>query len=161
MVRLEPMTREQFRASIESSIVRIAEENRSLGLWEGGLAEATARGEFDQLLPQGFETPGFSFWTIVDNRSGVRVGEAWSSVDTKGGRPHFWVHWLFIDPAHRRRGYARDSLEELGRRAQAAGADRIGLHVLADNAPARSLYDKMGYRPTSLRMAQRLPPRTD
>jgi len=36
------------------------------------------------------------------------------------------------------------------------GDSAIGLHVFGDNAPARSLYKKLGYTETNVNMVKRL-----
>lgn len=156
VTRLEPMSADEFRDSFERAILRVAEENVRRGLWVAGMALEAARSEVNQLLPQGRDTPGFSFSKIVDETTNEKVGETWYAVDSKGGRAHFWVHWIMVEPPFRRRGYGRATLEELATMARGAGADRIGLHVLADNSDALGLYGALGYRPTSLRMARRL-----
>ena len=135
--------------------MRIAVDNVNRGLWSPGVAADTCRSEFDQLLPGGQNTPGFSFLNVVDDTTGSRIGEVWYSVDTKGGKPHFWIHWITVDPRVRRQRHATQILERLEILAGKAGADRLGLHVLADNEAALGLYQKLGYTPTSLRMAKR------
>ncbi len=155
-MRLEPMSANEVRSSIARGIVRSARENVARGLWARRVALTTSRKEYAELLPRGGATAGFSFVKIMDGQRGKRVGEAWFSVAAKGGRTHFWIHWLFVEPRYRRRGYARFVLREMAARARAAGADRLGLHVLADNTPARALYARMGFVPTSLRVARML-----
>jgi ribosomal protein S18 acetylase RimI-like enzyme len=156
MTRLDPMTADEFRESLDRGIQRVAEENVARGLWSEGQALEASRSEMAQLLPQGRETPGFSFMNIVDDRTGLRVGEIWYSTDSKGGRTHFWVHWIMVEPQFRRLGHGRETLRQLAARAKASGADRIGLHVVADNASALALYAALGYHPTSHRMARSL-----
>lgn len=46
----------------------------------------------------------------------------------------------------RRRGWGRRTVSALMGRARTAGADRACLQVLATNAPARALYDALGFR---------------
>ncbi len=157
MTRLEAMSADEFRDSVEKGISRAAEDNIVRGLWSPKVALETARSEMAQLLPQGRETPGFSFLKIIDETTGERVGETWYSVDSKGGRNHFWVHWIMVEPRFRRQGHARATLHQLASNARETGADRIGLHVLADNSEALALYAALGYLPTSHRMARRLP----
>ncbi|HTW76696.1 MAG TPA: GNAT family N-acetyltransferase [Thermoplasmata archaeon] len=58
-----------------------------------------------------------------------------------------YVSSVAVDPAYRRRGLARAMLEEARGTAQRAGRKYIALDVLDKNAPARALYDRIGYRP--------------
>lgn len=58
-----------------------------------------------------------------------------------------YVSNVIVDPAHRRRGFAKRMLErasDLGRRARRG---YLALDVLDSNTPARTLYESLGYRP--------------
>jgi len=157
MVRLEPMTEAEFRASLDQATARRAAEQVDRGLWTPEAAAEASRVDFAELLPQGFQTPAKRFRKVVDERSGTRVGETWYSVEEKGGRVQFWVDWIAIDAPFRRKGYATGALRLLASEALKLGADRLGLHVFSDNKGALALYSKLGFEPTSLRMAKRLP----
>jgi len=58
------------------------------------------------------------------------------------------VRDVFVAPDHRRRGAAEAIMAVLEDSARAAGMVRIGLSVALDDgaAPARALYEKLGYR---------------
>ena len=58
-----------------------------------------------------------------------------------------FVSHVVVDPAYRRRGHARALLERARAVTQATGRRFIALDVLAENAPARALYERLGYRP--------------
>jgi ribosomal protein S18 acetylase RimI-like enzyme len=152
MLRLEPMTEEEFQESLARSIARHASDRARRGLWsEAGALEAS-RAEYDELLPQGRATPSRHFCTLIDNGTGGRVGETWYTVEERGGKVRFWIEWLWIDPAHRRRGHATEALRRLEAEARTLGADRTGLNVWTDNPGAMELYRKLGYTPASLQM---------
>jgi ribosomal protein S18 acetylase RimI-like enzyme len=155
-VRLEPMDEEQFRDSLERSIVRHGTSMVRRGYWAGAVARATARAEFALMLPKGRRTANHRFRTIVDADSGGRVGETWCTVRVHGGKLQYWVDWLWIDEPHRRAGFGRAALRALAMEAAAEGADRLGLSVLADNLPAQTLYESLGFRDESRRMVLRL-----
>ena len=55
------------------------------------------------------------------------------------------VQWVVTDPAQRRAGLSRATLSALLTRAQAAGAQGACLQVLASNAPAIRLYERLGF----------------
>jgi ribosomal protein S18 acetylase RimI-like enzyme len=154
-VRLEPMDEAQFRESLERSIVRHGSEMVRRGHWTEAAARETARGEFAQLLPEGRETVNHRFRSILDASSGARVGETWCTVRVHGGKLQYWVDWLWIDEPHRRKGYARATLRALTEEAAREGADRIGLFVLSENLPARTLYEDLGFQEESRRMIRR------
>jgi len=58
-----------------------------------------------------------------------------------------FVSHVVVDPAYRRRGHARALLERARVTTHATGRRFIALDVLAENVPARTLYERLGYRP--------------
>ena len=60
----------------------------------------------------------------------------------------FGIYSLWVDPAHRRQGLAARLLSEAERWACTQGARRAELFVARDADPARSLYQRHGYRPS-------------
>ncbi|HXQ48382.1 MAG TPA: GNAT family N-acetyltransferase [Thermoplasmata archaeon] len=152
------MSDPDFEASRARAIPRHAADQVRRGLWTEKDAEAASRAEFAQLLPQGRSTPFYHFCHIVDGPTGARVGETWYIVRTHGGKVQFWIDWIWIDPPHRRRGLASQVLRHLEEEAVRLGADRVALHVVADNEGAIALYSKLGYRTTNMRLSKPLSP---
>jgi ribosomal protein S18 acetylase RimI-like enzyme len=146
MIRLEPMDEGEFSKAMEALIARNASKEVERGEWAEADALAASREEFARMLPQGRETPGCHYCKAIDVRTGQRVGETLFVVRTAGGKVQFWVDWIWIEPEHRRQGHATDILRELEAEAGRRGADRIGLHVVPDNAAAMALYEKLGFR---------------
>ncbi|HEY1198344.1 MAG TPA: GNAT family N-acetyltransferase [Thermoplasmata archaeon] len=62
-----------------------------------------------------------------------------------------YVSTVVVDPAYRRRGYARQMCEEARRTAKRAGRKYVVLDVLETNTGARTLYESIGYRPLRAR----------
>ncbi len=151
-VRFVPMDEEEFRASVEQGIVRHGIDMVRRGHWTEADAPSAARAEFALLLPDGRRTANRRFRTIVDAASGERVGETWCTVRTHGGKLQYWIDWLGIDEARRRQGYGRAALRALAEEAAREGAERIGLFVISDNVPARTLYEALGFREESRRL---------
>ena len=58
-----------------------------------------------------------------------------------------YVSNVVVDANYRRRGYAREMLEEARRSARRARRQYLVLDVLETNVGARALYDSLGYRP--------------
>ena len=58
-----------------------------------------------------------------------------------------YVSNVVVDPAYRRRGYAKRMLEEALVTARRADRRFIALDVLDTNTAARTLYESLGYRP--------------
>jgi ribosomal protein S18 acetylase RimI-like enzyme len=61
-------------------------------------------------------------------------------------RGSVYVSSVVVDPTHRRRGYAKQMLDEAYRTAKRAGRRYVALDVLETNTPARTLYESVGYR---------------
>lgn len=57
-----------------------------------------------------------------------------------------YVSMVVVDPAARRRGHARRLLEAARAATERRGREFVVLDVLESNAPARALYDSLGYR---------------
>lgn len=55
------------------------------------------------------------------------------------------IYSIAVDPACRGQGLAGQLLRALARRLQARGCTALSLEVRAENAPARALYDKLGF----------------
>jgi len=55
------------------------------------------------------------------------------------------LYGMWVDPDHRRSGVARALVDAVVDRARAAGKLRVLLHVVADNASAKSLYEGLGF----------------
>lgn len=61
-----------------------------------------------------------------------------------------YVEALDVSPKHRRQGFGVELMREAEARARSHGASLIGLSVGVENAPARALYEKLGYQPTEV-----------
>ena len=150
------MSDADFRDSVQRSVARHAADYVRRGLWaEEGSLEVSKK-VFAELLPQGHETPNRHFATVVDQEAGQRVGETWYLVHPRAGKVQFWIDWIWIDPDHRRKGYAVAALRLLEEEARRRGADRVGLSVWFDNPGAIALYQKLGYAPASMWMMKLL-----
>lgn len=57
----------------------------------------------------------------------------------------YFLSAVAVLPEARGRGIAARLIDRVERRARDGGFDRISLHVWADNAPARRLYDRLGF----------------
>jgi ribosomal protein S18 acetylase RimI-like enzyme len=160
MVRLEPMSEEEFQATLGKAIPRHAAARVRRGFWKEEESLEASRTDYAQMLPQGLETPHRHFCNLVDEESGARIGEAWYVLQSKGGKTQLWIDWIWVEPEFRRRGYATQVFGRLEEEARARGAGRVGLHVVSENEGALALYDKLGYAVTDLLMAKVVAPPT-
>lgn len=98
------------------------------------LSERLARRESLVLLAvEGEPKTALGFAQVYPSFSSVRL------------RPIWILNDLFVAAEARRRGVGRLLLDEVARRAAAAGACRVVLATAKDNVTAKSLYDSSGY----------------
>ncbi len=79
---------------------------------------------------------------FVVDAGGLPVASAVLTFTPRAG----YVSAVVVDAPHRRKGFARQVLSACERATQAAGRRYAVLDVLEGNAPARALYEKLGYR---------------
>lgn len=96
------------------------------------------------------EEGGKAVGLALGRRTGARVAE---------------LRDLFVRPAARRSGVARELMREFVAQAASGGAEMIELDVLASNSEARTVYERWGFKPIELtlgapvsQLGQRLAP---
>lgn len=156
MTRLVPMSPDTYAAFVEVSVADYAASSVAAGRWAARDALAQSRAEFDQLLPQGLQTPDHHLYEIRAEPDGPAIGFLWFAEATRGAMKAAYVYQLQIEPAFRRRGHARAAFQALERIVHGLGLASIGLHVFGDNAAANALYRGLGYRVTGLNMLKTL-----
>lgn len=129
-------------ATLFSLFAGVRAEELAMDGWDGALRHLVLKQQFDAQRrghraqhPAGVDylillTDRPIGWTVID-----RTGPTWHCVD------------IAIASEFRRRGIATHVLRNLQLEAAAAGC-AIGLMVLHSNAPARALYDGLGFRPS-------------
>ena len=149
MVKLKPMTGEDFLRFREYSITDFAEDlivARMLSVKE---ALEQAEESFEELLPDGMDTENQFLMTISDGQSGTEVGWIWFSFDETENVKRVWLTDFLIFENERRKGYATDALAEMERVAKENGCVESFLSVWDHNPAGRGLYEKCGYRISS------------
>ena len=120
MVRNESLTRER-------ALVQAAEETGAL-------------------LPEGLDTPGHHLFVAEDVDTGERVGHLWFGPRLRNPDPAVaWLYDIFVEESERGRGVGRAMMALFEAEARASDHHRVELNVFGDNAPARHLYDSVGY----------------
>lgn len=117
---------------------------RDLPSWSSALypsrLDAQARGEMVQVFAWDRNAPvgrGMVLFADHEEYSESAVRERCAEVRD-----------VFVAPSHRRRGAASGIMQALEEASRSAGWPKIGLDVSLDDeaAPARALYDALGYR---------------
>jgi ribosomal protein S18 acetylase RimI-like enzyme len=103
--------------------------------------------EVRQRLVAGLRThPTTRIWLAIDGGECVGVCVAFTGFSTFQGRPLLNIHDLAVLPGQRNRGTGRALLAAAEAHARASGCCKLTLEVQEDNAPARHLYERFGFR---------------
>jgi len=156
MVRLMPMTHEEFELFLEHDIREYAVERKQAGYWTEAEALEQSRKAHHTLLPDGLETKDHCLYTIQESERGEAVGVIWMQATLDSARPSGFILDLEIHEPFRRKGYARQAMLQLEAVAREMGLQQLGLHVFAHNQGARVLYESLGYAVASLNMLKPL-----
>ncbi|MEN8652868.1 GNAT family N-acetyltransferase [Streptomyces sp. 21So2-11] len=118
------------------------------GLTRRGFPEEAARAKADAdhaaSLADGMATPD-TYLGVLTSRYTV-LGTLWVALRRPFlGRSGAFVFDVEVAEAYRGRGHGRSLMLLAEQRAFAAGGERIGLNVYADNVPALRLYESLGY----------------
>ena len=147
MITLRPLSVKEFETWFARSTERQAEDRA----WASGRSAEEELAGLEQmipvLLPQGQGTPGHDF-RLAENAEGDVVGFVWFG--TLPGQPasSTFLFDVFVEPVHRRRGYARTILVDMMEDLAAGGIVQFALNVRADNLGARALYESLGFAVT-------------
>ena len=95
---------------------------------------------------------------VAEDEQGERVGLLWFGVNRNlvSGEDEAWIYNISVVKEHQGRGIGRKLMEFGERLAREGGYRVLGLMVSSHNAPARSLYEKLGFRPTNVLMRKPL-----
>lgn len=149
------MNVEQFSAFAHASVADYAAEKVNSGQWAEDQSLELSRKNFEELLPQGLQTPDNYFFCVLDEHAAT-VGALWIGVKEFAGRRAAYVYDIWIAPDFRRRGHATRALLAAEHEARRLGLSGIGLHVFGHNVAARTLYEALGYRATNINMFKSL-----
>ena len=155
-VTLVGLEEASFRKYRESLVRDYAADKVRSGVWSSEEAEEKSANDIDGLLPEGPATPEHYLYSVEDQSIPAEVGILWISPRDSGVGRSVWIYDIIVHEKFRRRGYASRILRLADDRARELGADKIELHVFGHNHAARVLYEKTGYRPTSITMSKPL-----
>ena len=156
MVRLVPLSEDEFRSWLAQTVREYADEKVRAGNWPPDDALQRSEQSYRELLPDGLSSKGQHLFSICDESLGANVGVLWFAVSDHGSRPSAFVYDFVIFEPFRRRGYGIQALCALEEKVKELGIDTISLHVFGHNHAARALYEKMGYVVTNVNMSKSL-----
>lgn len=155
MLTLKPMTEAELQSYLEPAITEYAYGHVTNGQWVQEEALEKARKEFQELLPEGVNTPNHYLFALV-NESQQKVGILWFAMRENREQRTAFVYEVQIDEAFRRHGYGSEAFHDLENKVRALGGNRISLHVFGNNHAAQKMYKKLGYEMTNVLMAKTL-----
>ncbi|UNO39036.1 GNAT family N-acetyltransferase [Streptomyces sp. MST-110588] len=133
---------EEYPAWLEGAHTEFVRMRVALGV-PRETAERQSADEHRTMLPRGPGTPGHRLRVLAHH--GTDVGSLWVALRAPEQRPGGYVFDVRVAPGHRGRGHGRTLMLVAERECLAAGQPLLGLRVYADNAPARGLYESLGY----------------
>ena len=157
-VRLRPLRPDEYPAFVDVSRREYADDLRQNGGLTREAAEAKARRDFAELLPDGLATPGHSITAIELQPDGTRIGRLWFARRELNGRTAAYLYDITIDEAHRGAGLGRAAMAAYEQAAREQGFERLELNVFGGNERARGLYRSLGFTETAVNMTKQLTP---
>lgn len=145
------MTSTEFDSYYKHSVQHYAEEKIASGNWNKEEAYQKSREELEHLLPDRERTKHHYLYTIYDDEQ--PVGIIWLA--ERANQTGF-IYDIHISDQFQGQGYGKKAMNEIENVAKDLGMVKIELHVFAHNQAARSLYKKLGYEETNIRMAKKL-----
>lgn len=136
--RGRPMTEAEFVVWETAGRLSYAESWIERGV-PAAEANAKAKRDYEQLLPQGVASEGMTF-SVLEHED-TRVGTLWLGSREGLG----FVYGVETDAAYRGRGHGRALMLLAEAQSIAAGRPAVSLNVFAGNGPAERLYESLGY----------------
>lgn len=149
------MTDGDYAAFLRKSIPEYAYDQMHAGNWTANEAAGRARAEFQQMLPQGPQTPNAYLRTILDEKD-RKVGMLWYFVDVNRSRKTAFLIDFFIFSEARHRGYEAQAFELFENEARNLGVERVELQIFTHKNEDLLLYRENGYQETSIFFAKDL-----
>lgn len=120
-----------------------------------------------RLIPGLKEHPATRVWLAFDAQEAIGLCVGFIGFSTFAARPLLNIHDLAVVPGRRGSGVGRALLTAAENYARDAGCCKLTLEVQDDNTPARTLYERFGFRdvvygdsgPTRF-LSKKIPPTT-
>ena len=145
-VKIRPMTMCEFESFQQWSVEDHARDLMEELQISRAAAIQKARAEIAGMLPDGLHTEQNHLMTVMEADTGEAAGFIWTLHEVTAGRKQSFLCDFAIWEPKRRRGYGAAALLLAERYAAEAGCLESVLYVSEDNAAARALYQKCGYR---------------
>ena len=152
MIQLVKMTNAEFseyKSFLTDNYAQVLSRNLRISKEE---ALQTSKSQIDRLLTNGLETPEHFLYMVQlkDSKTEDQIGYLWLNVNEN--KRSCFVCDIYLFEQFRSKGLGMKILELIDTRMVEQKIQKISLHVFGDNVIARKLYDKLGYRTTSVQM---------
>ena len=119
-------------------------------------AQVSVDQSFERYFPAGVPTDNHLVFTVLTD--GTPAGCLWIGPHSTEDNSAWWVWDIAINADHRGQGLGRAAMLLAEGVVRERGGTTLGLNVFGFNAPARGLYESLGYEVTSTRMLKKLTP---
>jgi len=154
MSKLDPMTQSEFEAFIEHIIPTYAADNVRAGFWSEDEAMERSRKQTESLLSQGLQTKDHFLYTLYDGDDAV--GMIWLRAELNRPVKRGFILDVEIKEEFRGKGYGKQAMLLIEEKARELGIKRMGLNVFAYNDVAKNLYERIGYKVSTMNMLKDL-----
>lgn len=86
------------------------------------------------------------FLVLDDDGRALAFAQLYPALCSLAMKRFYWLYDLFVAPAARKSGHARQLMNHLSALLAAEGADRISLDTATSNKAAQALYESLGYQ---------------
>ena len=118
------------------------------------VAKERADKQFNELLPDGLETSGHEFFSILyENKF---AGYTWFKIDNDERVGSCWLYDIYVKENFRRQGIATKLFDHMENYLKEKNIKQLSFHVFAHNQNAIELYKKRNYEVTNLVMRKLL-----
>lgn len=154
LVKLDPMTNEQYVSWLDVAISEYAEDKARVGNETSENALEVSRQKFNELMPDGINTAGTYLFNVVDEKSNQIVGVLWIKI--RNQLQEMFIYDIRMDEHFKGQGYGKQTLQALESFVRESGIPKISLHVFGDNEIALKLYRSAGFVETNILMSKSL-----
>jgi ribosomal protein S18 acetylase RimI-like enzyme len=156
VIELVEMPRERFPPYREDLVREYARDKVKAGVWSPGEAPRRAEADLDDLLADETDTEGHHLYLLRDRSAGEEVGVVWLAVRGSGVGRTVWIYDIEVYEPFRRKGHGTRAIRAVETKAAELGAEKLELHVFGHNPGAKALYERSGFKTTSIVMSKRL-----
>lgn len=147
---LQPMTGNQFQLFKQTAIPLFAQNKLLNGDWPAATATQKATEAFQQLLPQGQNTPNHFFYSIIHQQT--MVGYCWYAIENITPAT-LYLYEIWIEDDKRHLGLGTAVMQELQTIGQKQGVSQLRLHVFGINQRVLPFYQRLGFQITDYQLA--------